>query len=70
MKTLKAIAAIAALISATALWAQTPAAFSLDGESYPRALFDLKVQARMAGAGRNIQSLRHPGALRNYQQDV
>ena len=70
MKTLKAIAAIAALISATALWAQTPAAFSIDGESYPRTLFDLKVQARMASAGRNIQSLRHPGALRNYQQEV
>lgn len=70
MKTWLTIVAVAALTGATTLWAQTPAAFSIDGEAYPRKLFDLKVQARMAAAGRNIQSLRHPGALRNYQQEV
>jgi len=63
------IAAVASLLTASTLYAQTPA-FSIDGKPYPRELFDLKVQARMASAGRNIQSLRHPGALRNYQQEV
>lgn len=69
LRTLLALIALAGLLTATALHAQ-PAAFSIDGESYPRLLFDLKVQARIAAAGRNIQSLRHPGTLRNYQQEV
>jgi len=64
-----ALVALAGLLTVTALHAQ-PAAFSIDGEAYPRALFDLKVQARIAAAGRNIQSVRHPGVLRNYQQEV
>ena len=69
LRTLLALVALAGLLTATALHAQV-AAFSIDGESYPRMLFDLKVQARIAAAGRNIQSLRHPGTLRNYQQEV
>ncbi len=69
LRTLLALVALAALLTATALHAQT-AAFSIDGEPYPRMLFDLKVQERIAAAGRNIQSLRHPGTLRNYQQEV